>query len=176
MGEIERKEVEKLGRALASRYGRHWATMPTQRQGEADPNSSRKTWLERAQVILEAIDKAMILEIKRDFAKHTGSEHPQSFEPQPGEDGNPRKRDRARHGSEENKGQAREGWGSPRLRLIHKSDTSNVSTVRRRQARPDVPLRAITDEDAGEGETEKGRTKNGTIYDHDETVDRERQG
>jgi hypothetical protein len=97
MGEIEGKEVEKLGRALASHYGRRWATMPTERQWKADPNSSRETWLGRARVILEAIDKAMILEIKRDFAKPSGSEQPQSFESQPNEEGNPRKRDGARN-------------------------------------------------------------------------------
>jgi hypothetical protein len=137
MGEIEDKEVENLGRALASHHGRRWATMPLERQREADPNISRKTWLGRARVILEAIDKAMILEIKRDLAKPSGSEQSQGFEPQPNEEGDPRKRDGAR----KTKGQAREGLGSGRLRPIHKSDTLNVSTARQRAARPDVPFR-----------------------------------
>jgi hypothetical protein len=137
MGEIEDMEVENLGRALASHHGRCWATMPLERQREADPNCTRKTWLGRARVILEAIDNAMILEIKRELAKLSGSEQPQSFEPQPNEE---RKRDGARHRSQETKGQAREGLGSGRLRLIHKSDTLNVSTARQRAARPGVPL------------------------------------
>jgi hypothetical protein len=129
MGEIEDKEVENLGRALASHHGRRWATMAVERQWKADPNSTRKTWLGRARAILEAIDKAMILEIERDLAKPSGSEQPQSFEPQPNEEGNPRKRDGARNRRDETKGEAREGLGSP-VSLIHKSDTLNVSTAR----------------------------------------------
>ena len=150
MGEMEDKEVENLGRALASHHGRRWATMAVERQWKADPNSARKTWLGRARVILEAIDRAMTLEVKRDLAKPSGSEQTQSFEPQPNEQGNPRKRDRPRNRGDETKDEAREGLRSPRLRPIHKSDTSNVSTARKRQARPDVPLRAITDRDSGE--------------------------
>jgi hypothetical protein len=72
----------------------------------------------------------MILEIKRDIAKPSGSEQPQSFETQPNEEGNPRKRDGARNRGDETKGEARDGLGSPRLPLIHKSDTLNVSTTR----------------------------------------------
>jgi hypothetical protein len=140
MDEIEDREVENLGRVLASHHGRCWATMPLERQREADPNCTRKTWLGRARVILEAIDKAMILEIKRELAKPSGSEQPQSFEPQPNEEGDPRKRDGARDRSQETKGQAREGLGSGRLRLIHKSDALNVSAARQRAARPGVPL------------------------------------
>jgi hypothetical protein len=143
MGEIKDNEVENLGRALASHHGRRWATMAVERQWEADPNSTRKTWLGRARVILEAIDKAMILEIKRDLANPSRSEQRQSFEPQPNEEGNPRKRDGARNRGDETKDEAREWLGSPRLRLIH-SDTLNVSTARQRAARPDVPLRDST--------------------------------
>jgi hypothetical protein len=65
-GEIEDKEVENLGRALASHHGRPWATMPIEVQGEADPNSSRKSWLRRARIILEAVHHAMIVQMKRD--------------------------------------------------------------------------------------------------------------
>jgi hypothetical protein len=101
--------------------------------------------LGRARVILEAIDKAMILEIKRDLAKPSGSEQRQSLETQPNEEGNPRKRDGARNRGDETEGEARERLGSLCLTLIHKSDTLNVSTARQRAARPDVPITAITD-------------------------------
>jgi hypothetical protein len=67
MGEIGDKEVESLGRALACHHGRLWATMPAEVQGEADPNSSRKSWLGRARVILEAVHHAMIAQMKREY-------------------------------------------------------------------------------------------------------------
>jgi hypothetical protein len=66
MGEIEDKEVENLGRALASHHGRRWTTMPREGQREADPNGTRKSWLRRARVVLEAVHHAMIVQMKRE--------------------------------------------------------------------------------------------------------------
>ena len=67
MREIGDEEVESLGRALACQYGRRWASMAVEVQDDTDLNSSRKSWLRRARVILEAVHEAMIVQMKREY-------------------------------------------------------------------------------------------------------------
>ena len=64
MGNINRAEVEELARALARHHRRRWNTMPARNLG-SDPNSGREAWLKRAHIVLEAVDKAMAIEIER---------------------------------------------------------------------------------------------------------------
>jgi hypothetical protein len=61
MGRINRTEVEELARALARHHGRRWNTMPA-------INGGREAWLNRAHTVLQAVDKAMTLEIQRGIA------------------------------------------------------------------------------------------------------------
>ena len=67
MSEIGDEEVESLGRALACQYGRRWASMAVEVQDDTDLNSSRKSWLRRARVILEAVHEAIIVQMKREY-------------------------------------------------------------------------------------------------------------
>jgi hypothetical protein len=64
MGNITRTEVEELARALARHHKRRWSTMPA-RNLESDPNGGREAWLKRAHIVLEAVDRAISLEIQR---------------------------------------------------------------------------------------------------------------
>jgi hypothetical protein len=64
MGNITRTEVEELARALARHHRRRWNTMPARNLG-SDPNGGREAWLKRAHIVLEAVDKAISLEIQR---------------------------------------------------------------------------------------------------------------
>jgi hypothetical protein len=65
MSRMDKREVEDLARALAHRNRRRWQTMPARANPASDANSGREAWLRRAQIILEAVDTAMILAFKR---------------------------------------------------------------------------------------------------------------
>ena len=65
MSRIDKREVEDLARALAHHNRRRWQTMPARANPASDANSGREAWLRRAQIILEAVDIAMTLAIKR---------------------------------------------------------------------------------------------------------------
>jgi hypothetical protein len=66
MSRTDKREVEDLARALAHHNRRRWQTMPARAYSASDANSGREAWLRRAQIILEAVDTAMTLAIKRD--------------------------------------------------------------------------------------------------------------
>jgi hypothetical protein len=59
-GQMQKKEIEDLARALAHRNRRRWRTMPERAHPGSDANGGRETRLNRAKIILEAVDTAMI--------------------------------------------------------------------------------------------------------------------
>jgi hypothetical protein len=71
VAEIDQTEIKNLARALVHGFGRHWVTMPAEAQRDDDENGGQKAWLARARAILEAVDRAMILELSKTRPKRS---------------------------------------------------------------------------------------------------------
>ena len=68
MSEIGDEEVEKfLDARLPVNTGAAGHRWPSKVQDDTDLNSSRKSWLRRARVILEAVHEAIIVQMKREY-------------------------------------------------------------------------------------------------------------